>query len=136
MNDGIAAYKCPACGASLSYSAEYHDFYCEYCGSHFTKDKLDKDNDIIIDVRPKNDTYPDLEGFAHYFRSPVSASITPEESTAFRALFGEQKGNGRVVIVCIRGIGLAKSALADLQAYGADMKNVTYLIGGATGLAE
>ncbi|MBO6302516.1 MAG: hypothetical protein J6N15_08780 [Ruminiclostridium sp.] len=41
MDNGIVAYKCPACGASLPYSAETADFHCEYCGSHFTKEQLD-----------------------------------------------------------------------------------------------
>ena len=41
MDNGIVAYKCPSCGASLSYSAESADFHCEYCGSHFTKEQLD-----------------------------------------------------------------------------------------------
>ena len=41
MDNGIVAYKCPACGASLSYSVGSSDFSCEYCGSHFTKAQLD-----------------------------------------------------------------------------------------------
>ncbi len=41
MDNGIVAYKCPACGASLPYSAETSDFKCEYCGSHFSKEQLD-----------------------------------------------------------------------------------------------
>ena len=41
MENGIVAYKCPACGASLPYSAGSMDFHCEYCGSHFTKAQLD-----------------------------------------------------------------------------------------------
>lgn len=42
MNNGTVAYKCPSCGAPLSYSTETHDFACEFCGSHFTKQTLDK----------------------------------------------------------------------------------------------
>lgn len=41
MDNGIVAYKCPACGASIPFSAETGDFTCEYCGSHFTKAQLD-----------------------------------------------------------------------------------------------
>lgn len=41
MDAGSSSYKCPACGAGLSFSIESQDFHCIYCGSHFTKDKLD-----------------------------------------------------------------------------------------------
>ncbi|MBQ9384542.1 MAG: hypothetical protein IJT87_09920 [Ruminiclostridium sp.] len=41
MENGSFAYKCPSCGAPLSYSAESLDFHCEYCGSHFSKAQLD-----------------------------------------------------------------------------------------------
>ncbi|MBP3857395.1 MAG: hypothetical protein IK990_17470 [Ruminiclostridium sp.] len=41
MDNGIIAYKCPACGASIPYSAQSGDFCCEYCGSHFTQEQLD-----------------------------------------------------------------------------------------------
>ena len=41
MDNGIVAYKCPSCGAPLTYTAETQDFGCGYCGSHFTKEALD-----------------------------------------------------------------------------------------------
>ncbi len=41
MDNGIVAYKCPSCGAPLTYSAATLDFACDYCGSHFTKETLD-----------------------------------------------------------------------------------------------
>ena len=41
MENGTVAYKCPACGAGLTYSAESKDFHCIYCGSHFNADMLD-----------------------------------------------------------------------------------------------
>ena len=102
-----------------------------------TKDNLDYANDIIIDVRPNTADYPDLTGVTdgHYFRSPVSGAITAEQSAALRKLYDEQKANGRIVIVCIKGHGLAKAAIGDLKAYDFEgLKNVTYLIGGASGL--
>ncbi|MCR4780397.1 MAG: hypothetical protein K5876_04800 [Ruminiclostridium sp.] len=42
MDNGIVAYQCPSCGAPLTYTAETLDFACVYCGSHFTKETLDK----------------------------------------------------------------------------------------------
>ncbi|MBQ3841509.1 MAG: hypothetical protein II820_02335 [Ruminiclostridium sp.] len=41
MDNGTVAYKCPSCGAGLTYSAESKDFHCIYCGSHFNADMLD-----------------------------------------------------------------------------------------------
>ncbi|MBP5604942.1 MAG: hypothetical protein J6X60_05305 [Ruminiclostridium sp.] len=35
------SYKCPGCGAPLSYSAETKDFYCPFCGGHFGEDRLE-----------------------------------------------------------------------------------------------
>lgn len=36
-------YKCPNCGAGLSFSAEDQKFNCEYCLSSFTQKELDED---------------------------------------------------------------------------------------------
>ena len=41
MDNGTVSYKCPSCGAGLTYSAESRDFHCIYCGSHFSADMLD-----------------------------------------------------------------------------------------------
>ncbi len=41
MDNGIVAYKCPSCGAPLSYTTESQDFSCPYCGSHFQQSQLD-----------------------------------------------------------------------------------------------
>lgn len=41
MDNGTVSYKCPSCGAGLTYSAESKDFHCIYCGSHFSADMLD-----------------------------------------------------------------------------------------------
>lgn len=41
MDNGIVAYKCPSCGAPLTYTTETLDFGCAYCGQHFTRETLD-----------------------------------------------------------------------------------------------
>ena len=41
MESEILAYKCRNCGANLKYSAQSRDFWCEYCGGHFTAQQLD-----------------------------------------------------------------------------------------------
>ena len=33
-------YKCPSCGAPLSFNPENQNFYCEYCGSSFTTQQI------------------------------------------------------------------------------------------------
>jgi 23S rRNA pseudoU1915 N3-methylase RlmH len=39
----------------------------------------------------------------------------------------------KLVLVCVRGHGLAKQAMAYYQSAGVDMSKITYLIGGAEG---
>ncbi len=42
MDTNVVAYKCPSCGAPLSFSVETQDFACEYCGGHYhTKEQID-----------------------------------------------------------------------------------------------
>ena len=41
MDTNVVAYKCPSCGAPLSFSVETQDFACEYCGGHYKKEQLD-----------------------------------------------------------------------------------------------
>ena len=50
MDNGSLAYKCPSCGAPLSYSAETLDFHCIYCGSHFTKEQLHEDSQEVSEA--------------------------------------------------------------------------------------
>lgn len=38
----IVQYKCPNCGANLSFSAEKQGFDCEYCFSFFTEEEIKK----------------------------------------------------------------------------------------------
>ena len=33
-------YKCPSCGAPLSFNPENQNFLCEYCGSAFTAQQI------------------------------------------------------------------------------------------------
>lgn len=62
MNNGIASYKCPNCGASLPYSAKTHDFACEYCGSHFSKEMLDAPmQNAAQEAFPNTDSSPETE---------------------------------------------------------------------------
>ena len=42
MDPNVVAYKCPSCGAPLSFSVETQDFACGYCGGHYhTKEQID-----------------------------------------------------------------------------------------------
>ncbi len=42
MQADAVAYKCPSCGASLSFNAATQGFDCEFCGGHYDKSELDK----------------------------------------------------------------------------------------------
>ena len=37
-------YKCPSCGASITYDPNQDMGHCEFCGSTFTLDELEKYN--------------------------------------------------------------------------------------------
>ena len=36
----VVAYKCPACGAGISFNSEKQLFKCEYCLSEFTEEQI------------------------------------------------------------------------------------------------
>ena len=83
--------------------------------------------DVIVDVRPDSQYVNGrIEGA---IECTVSGAITDDQKTALSKVYEDNKDNN-IVIVCIKGVGLAKSAMAYLQSIGADMTKVTYLIGG------
>lgn len=41
-SSGVLGYKCPNCGAGISFSAELGLFACEYCMSKFTQQEMDE----------------------------------------------------------------------------------------------
>ena len=90
-----------------------------------------KDTDFVIDVR-SNDDYNagHVDGSVN---SPILNPATDESKAALKTVYDENKDKN-IVIVCVSGNQLALNALSYLQAEGADMSKITYLIGGAKGL--
>jgi rhodanese-related sulfurtransferase len=94
---------------------------------------IDLSKDVVVDLRPA-----DMYNAGHIVASKnidVMTQFTDAEKAALDEQMAKVPADGKLVLVCIRGIGLAKKATAYLQSAGADMKKVTYLIGGATALA-
>ena len=92
---------------------------------------LDLANDYIIDVRPA-----DMYAEGHIVASssfPVPADYSAVNEAGLKAEYDKAEGK-RVVIVCVSGRKLAGNAMQALKESGAFMPDVTYLIGGATGL--
>ena len=42
MSEEVKNYKCPSCGAPLHYDAESGEMKCDYCGSSFPKEDIEK----------------------------------------------------------------------------------------------
>jgi len=90
-----------------------------------------KETDFVIDVRSK-EAY-DEGHIAGSVNSPILNPATDESKAALKAVYETNKDKN-IVIVCVTGNQLALNALSYLQAEGADMTKITYLIGGAKGL--
>ena len=90
-----------------------------------------KETDFVIDVRSKDDY--DKGHIAGSVNSPILNPATDESKAALKAVYEANKDKN-IVILCISGNQLALNSLSYLQAEGADMTKITYLIGGANGL--
>lgn len=96
-------------------------------------DDIDLANDFVLDVRPE-----EMYNAGHIVASKsftVPSDFSAVDKDGLKAAYDEAEGK-RVVIVCVKGRTLAGNAMQALQESGADMSKVTYLIGGATGVAE
>lgn len=96
-------------------------------------DDIDLASDFVLDVRPE-----DAFNAGHIVASesfPVPGDFSAVDKDGLKAAYDKAEGK-RVVIVCIKGRTLAGNAMQALQQSGADMSKVTYLIGGASGLAD
>ena len=96
--------------------------------------KVDGSGDVIVDVRPAaqyNAAHiPGAVGV------DVSDGISDEDGAKLTSLLESVPEGKKLVVVCVKGVGLAKNTFAYYQGAGKDMKNVTYLIGGATGVSD
>ena len=50
-------YKCPNCSAGLTFDSKEQKMKCEFCGSTYSLEELDKlaeQQDTVEEIRPKN----------------------------------------------------------------------------------
>ena len=96
-------------------------------------DSVDRSNDFIIDVRPlakKQERPIDCDAEVE-----VMSNSDADNNAKLKAAFDKAAGK-RIVVVCVSGNAIAKKTLATFTDMGVDMSKVTYLIGGANGLAD
>ncbi len=86
MSDTLS-FKCPNCGAPLTYSAELGRFSCEYCGSSFTFDEV-KNADVNADTPfdwgdyAANVPEEHLDGLVSYVCKSCGAEVVTDAVTA------------------------------------------------------
>ena len=94
---------------------------------------IDRTKDFILDVRPeaqKKSRPVDCDA-----EVDVNTNDDATNASQLKAAYDKAAGK-RIVIVCIKGVGIAKKTVIAYQKLGVDMSKITYLIGGASGLAD
>ena len=79
--------RCPACKASIKFNPKVGKFKCEYCGSEFTLEEMQKHSDNASteeknqpkEKQTKQDTY---DGYVSYHCESCGAEIIADEQTA------------------------------------------------------
>lgn len=79
--------RCPACKASIKFNPKVGKFKCEYCGSEFTLEEMQKHSDNASteeknqpkEKQIKKDTY---DGYVSYHCESCGAEIIADEQTA------------------------------------------------------
>ena len=61
MMDTATTYKCPSCGAGLTFDPESQTFHCEYCGSSFTQEEARQAQDSAAAEVEKSPEEPAAE---------------------------------------------------------------------------
>ncbi len=76
----VVTYKCPNCGGGLIFDPQAQDFGCEYCGSHFTEEELDR----LAPAREQEDRQPAPEPEAAGAPGPGEASAQEHYAVVYR----------------------------------------------------
>ena len=76
--------RCPACKASISYNAKLGKWKCEYCGSEFTLEEMQKnsDNASTKEKNAKNIQVDNYDGYINYRCESCGAEIITDDQTA------------------------------------------------------
>ena len=77
--------RCPACKASISFNPKVGKWKCEYCGSEFTLEEMQKENDnASTEEKNKKEekTTDDYDNYINYKCESCGAEIIADEQTA------------------------------------------------------
>ncbi len=92
------------------------------------------DGDVLVDLR--NDEQYNGGHFKGSLRADVQTGGADKVTADLDAAYNAVPEGKKLVLVCIKGHGLAKQAMAYYQKTGKDLTKITYLIGGATGVSD
>ncbi len=76
--------RCPACKASISFNAKLGKWKCEYCGSEFTLEEMQKssDNASTKEKNKKSVSIDNYDGYVNYHCESCGAEIITDDQTA------------------------------------------------------
>ena len=81
--------KCPACGASISFNPKAGKWKCEYCGSEFTLEEMQKESNSSATKKNNETTKKEKEipkdeysAYVSYKCESCGAEIIADEQTA------------------------------------------------------
>lgn len=76
--------RCPACKASISFNAKLGKWKCEYCGSEFTLEEMQKHSDNASTEKKHKKEVPkdDYNNYISYHCESCGAEIIADEETA------------------------------------------------------
>jgi predicted RNA-binding Zn-ribbon protein involved in translation (DUF1610 family)/ribosomal protein L37AE/L43A len=85
-NEQALENKCPSCCASISFNPKVGKWKCDYCGSEFTLEELQKHNDNAS-TKEKNEKKEEVvtdnyDGYISYKCESCGAEIVADEQTA------------------------------------------------------
>lgn len=93
MSEGVKNYKCPSCGAPLRYDAQSGKMICDYCGSSYPKEDIEKiykdeteeerADDTVWNTAALSDNWGEgSEQLKMYVCPSCGAELITDESTA------------------------------------------------------
>ena len=78
--------RCPACKASISFNAKIGKWKCDYCGSEFTLEEMQKESDNAStkekNVKDTKITRDNFDGYVNYRCESCGAEIIADEETS------------------------------------------------------
>lgn len=82
MKEEALEYKCPACKASISYNPKVGKWKCDYCGSTFTLEELNKKNESLSNEQKKEEIIDNYDKYISYKCESCGAEIIADEETS------------------------------------------------------